>query len=160
MTDKNIFVYKLLLLFDVSDFSFFFKFAPPPPPQKKISSFFSSNTPLSKLRSCLAPLFESLVRGSNPQQKGGRGCTLWSCHIIFTWLIIVHYIFTLNSTFTTFIKPKSICLFLFHIPTKLMINKEKKKFSVVISVCCGCIANVMLWNIYFPGLCFPAFYGF
>ena len=37
--------------------------------------------------------------------------------------------------FTTFIKTKSIYLFLYHIPTKFMIEK-KKHFSVVICVCC------------------------
>ena len=59
MTEKNIFVYKLFLLYiSISDFSFFFckncNPPPPPPPLKKVTSLFSSN-PLSKFRSCQTP---------------------------------------------------------------------------------------------------------
>ena len=46
MTDKNIFVYRLLLLLDVSDFSFFCKIAPLPPKKKLAPSF--PETPLSQ----------------------------------------------------------------------------------------------------------------
>ena len=54
MTEKNIFVYKLFLLLNISDFSFFFvKIATP---LEKVSPLFSSK-PLSKLRSCQGPLF-------------------------------------------------------------------------------------------------------
>ena len=158
MTDKNIFVYKLLLSLDVSDFSFFCRSATSLTPWKKISSFFSSNTPLSKLRSCQAPLFENLVRGSNPQQKGGGWCTLWSCHIILLdWLYFIIFLHLTQHLLLLSNQNQSISI---PYPNQAYDKQREKKFSVVISVCCGCIANVMLWNIYFPGLCFPAFYGF
>ena len=80
MTEKNIFVYKLLLL-NISDFSLFFvKIATP---LKKVTSLFSSN-PLSKLRSWEALNFWKFGRRFNPlplppipQQKGGVHSMCW-----------------------------------------------------------------------------------
>ena len=43
----------------------------PPPPLIKVTSLFFSN-PLSKLRSCQAPLFENLVGGLTPPAERGR----------------------------------------------------------------------------------------
>ena len=62
-TEKNIFVYKLFLSLNISDFSFFVcKIATPS---------FPAN-PLLKLRSCQAPpFFENLVGGSTPSRNGG-----------------------------------------------------------------------------------------
>ena len=68
MTEKNNFVYKLFLLFNISDFRVFFvKIATP---LKKVIPSFPA-TPFSKLSSCQAPLFEYLVGGSTHQQKEG-----------------------------------------------------------------------------------------
>ena len=67
----------------------------------------------------------------------------------------------LQYLFTTFILPKSIYLllqtiylFLFHISTKFMINKEKTFLSGDFL-----ILYVILWNISFSGWCFLVFYG-
>ena len=54
--------------------------------------------------------------------------------------------------FTTFIYPKSIYFFLLHIPTKFMIDKQRKKhFLVMICVCCiiSCsdFFSKYFWNI-------------
>ena len=68
----------------------------------------------------------------------------------------------LQYLFTTFILPKSIYLllqtiylFLFHIPTKFIVNKEKTFLSGDLLI----LYNVILWNISFPGWCFLVFYG-
>ena len=67
----------------------------------------------------------------------------------------------LQHLFTTFILPKwiylllqTIYLFLFHIPTKFMINKEKTFLSGDLLI----LYNVILWNISFPGWCFLVLY--
>ena len=57
---------------------------------------------------------------------------------------------------TTFIKPKSICLFIsIPYPNQVYDKQKKKHFSVVICV----MYIVMLWNISFPGWRFPVFYS-
>ena len=46
ITEKNIFVYKLFMSLNISDFSlFFWKFAPPPLPLKKVTPLIPSNFP-------------------------------------------------------------------------------------------------------------------
>ena len=76
MTKKNIFVYKFFLLLNISDLSFYF--VKIETPLKKVTPSFPA-TPVSKLRSCQAPLFENLVGGSTPSsplppaERGGGG---------------------------------------------------------------------------------------
>ena len=83
MTERNIFVYKLFLLLNISDFlfTFFCKIAPPPPPSKKVTSLFSSN-PLLKVEvlSSPPPFWKFGRRFNLPQQKGGRGAhyVMWT----------------------------------------------------------------------------------
>ena len=78
MTEKNIFVYKLFLSLNNSNFSlFFFLFLVKlQSPLKKVTPSFPA-TPSQKLRSCQVPppLFENLVGGSTPPAER-RGCTL------------------------------------------------------------------------------------
>ena len=79
MTVKNIFVYKLFLLLNISNFSLFFFLKKLEPPTEKNTPLFSSNPPLKVEVLSSLPLFENLVGGSNPlpSRKGGGGaCTL------------------------------------------------------------------------------------
>ena len=83
-----------------------------------------------------------------------------SCWWNITWLDMYLAIpFLLSSCYLLHLsnQNESVYLFTFHIPTKFMINKEKKHFSVVI--CVRCINNAMLWNISFLGWHFPALCG-
>ena len=74
MTEKNIFVHKLFFSLNILDFSLsFFKNNCNLPSLKKATPFLLAS-PLSKLRSCQAPLFENLVGGSTPPSR--RGCAL------------------------------------------------------------------------------------
>ena len=61
MTEKRIFVYKLFLSLNISNFSLLLCKKLTPRPEK--------GHPLSKLRSCQAPLFENLVGGSTPSPR-------------------------------------------------------------------------------------------
>ena len=71
MTEKNIFVYKLLLSLHISDFIFYVKTATP---LKKVSSLLISNLPL-KIEILSSPPFRKiwLVALNPPQQKEGGG---------------------------------------------------------------------------------------
>ena len=109
MIDKNIFVYKLFChqIFQIW-FYFFVKIATPH--WKKLSPSFPA-TPLSKLRSCQAPLFENLVGGSTllPSRKDG-GCTL--CYTVsivnFKHVIVGQDVkYSLRFNFLTLIKAHS-----------------------------------------------------
>ena len=67
MTEKNVFVYKLFLSLNISDFSLSFFLVKIATPLKKVTPSFPATT-LSKLRSCQAP---------HPPPPAGRGaCTL------------------------------------------------------------------------------------
>ena len=78
MAEKNIFVYKLFLLLNISDFGLFFFFCKNCNIPEKSYPFFSSNP--SKLRSCPSPPFWKFGRRFNPPSRkwgGGGRCTLW-----------------------------------------------------------------------------------
>ena len=89
MTEKNFFcrwVFQILVYF----LCFYVKTGTPP--EKKIpSSFPATAPPLPPLKNwdpVNPPLFENLVGGSTPQQKGGGvGCTLWTLwvHVPVFW---------------------------------------------------------------------------
>ena len=97
MTEKNIFAYKLFLSLNISDFHLFLC-ENCNSPLKKVTPSFSA-TPLYKLRSCQALLFENLVEGQTPLQKGGGVptmvlllpssleivCSFYISWITFTW---------------------------------------------------------------------------
>ena len=73
MTEKNIFVYKLFLLSNISDLSLFFFCKNCNLPLKKVTSLFSSNPPL-KVEVLSRPPFLKIwdkVHPLPPQQKGG-----------------------------------------------------------------------------------------
>ena len=87
MTEKNIFVYKLSLSLNISDFSSFFnvKIATP---REKCHPLFPSKSPL-KLMSFQAPYFWKFGRWFNllPSRKGK--CTLCSWGSADGWLIAI-----------------------------------------------------------------------
>ena len=72
MTEKKIFVCKLFLSLNISDFRFYFIFyvktttPNPPHPLKKITSLFPTSSPLKINVMSSPPLFENLVGGSTP----------------------------------------------------------------------------------------------
>ena len=86
MTEKNIFVYKVFLLLNISDFSYFLCKncdLPLPPPLKK-SPPLSKQPPSKNWDHVSSPPFWKFCGGptppppSPPQQKGGGGgCSLW-----------------------------------------------------------------------------------
>ena len=90
MIEKNIFVYKLFLSLNTSTEK---SYSPPP--------FFSSN-PLSKLRSCQAPLFENLVGGSTSLHpyKGGRWGGVYT--MLSNWTKSVNSGISLNQKLMSF----------------------------------------------------------
>ena len=86
MTEKNIFVSKIFLSLNISDFSYFLckNCNLPLPPLKKVTPPpLSKQPPLKTEIMCQAPCFENFVKGSTPPsrppppaEKGG-GCSLW-----------------------------------------------------------------------------------
>ena len=70
MTEKDFFNYKLFLLLNISDLSFFFAKLQPPL-QKKVTPFFQQTPLRVEVLSSLS-LFGNLVGGSTAQQKWGK----------------------------------------------------------------------------------------
>ena len=80
------------------------------------------------------------------------------CYWNVTWLdIYLTILFLLSSCYLLLLsnQNQSTYLFLFDIPTKFMIDKEK---TFLCEDLCE-FYNVMPWNISFPGWRFPTFYG-
>ena len=109
------------------------------------------------LANCLS-VFDHFVglalKGLNEKLVNKRRSCCWN----ITWLDIYLAILVLLSSCYLLLLPNQnqpVCLFLFHIPTKFLINKKKTFLSGDLFV----VYNVMLWNISFPGWRFPTFYG-
>ena len=96
MTEKNIFIYKLCLSLNISDFILFYFFvkvqpnpAPPPHPPAPEKSYLPlfQQPPSQSWSPLKPPLFENLVGSSTPPvEKGwgwGWGCTLCSDRSLF-----------------------------------------------------------------------------
>ena len=73
MTDKNIFVYKLFLLLNISDLFFFFLKLQPPSLMKEVNPLFPSNPPLKIeiLSSPCAPFLKIWLEAQPPSRNGG-----------------------------------------------------------------------------------------
>ena len=71
MTEKDFFNYKLFLLLNISDLSFFLLQNCNPPLQKKVTPFFQQTPLRVEVLSSLS-LFGNLVGGSTAQQKWGK----------------------------------------------------------------------------------------
>ena len=76
MTEKNIFVHKLFLLLNISDFTLFFMQKLQLPPKKSHPLFFSNPTLKIEILS-IPTLFQNLVRGltplPSPAERGAGG---------------------------------------------------------------------------------------
>ena len=88
MTEKNIFAYKLFLSLNISDFNLFLCENCNPFPWKKSPTPSFPATPSKSWGPVKPPLFENLVWGSTPLQKG-RGCPLWNLNLLYIFCLSV-----------------------------------------------------------------------